>query len=236
MLLSSFVILRLSGCRRLIVGCTCICALDKTALVAKNQLSNQVLFSNVFKGCSQVVATASQIFGFWMYLEGIDGTFMAHLWPIYGTFMAHLWHIFPFSFWCFRCTRRASTWCIPCSSSSGWLASPNCCTSWPGEVSFASVAGQKCKLFPPHQSISVHISPENSTEFHINSHKLASELIRMFHSINPWFSSSINPSILPFHLRLRWCGAPRQLGTKHGGGTRDGGAEWQLGSTVIQVI
>jgi hypothetical protein len=109
MLLSSFVILRLSGCRRLIVGCTCICALDKTALVAKNQLSNQVLFSNVFKGCSQVVATASQIFGFWMYLEGIDGTFMAHLWPIYGTFMAHLWHIFQFSFWCFRCTRRAST-------------------------------------------------------------------------------------------------------------------------------
>ena len=78
MLLSSFVILRLSGCRRLIVGCTCICALDKTALVAKNQLSNQVLFSNVFKGCSQVVATASQIFGFWMFLEGIDGTFMAH--------------------------------------------------------------------------------------------------------------------------------------------------------------
>jgi hypothetical protein len=68
--------------------------LDKTALVAKNQLSNQVLFSNVFKGCSQVVATASQIFGFWMYLEGIDGTFMAHLWPIYGTFMAHLWHIY----------------------------------------------------------------------------------------------------------------------------------------------
>jgi len=72
--------------------------LDKTALVAKNQLSNQVLFSNVFKGCSQVVATASQIFGFWMYLEGID-----------GTFMAHLWHIFQFLFWCFRCTRRAST-------------------------------------------------------------------------------------------------------------------------------
>lgn len=218
MLLSSFVILRLSGCRRLIVGCTCICALDKTALVAKNQLSNQVLFSKVAAKL-QLLLLKSLVFGcFWKAL------------------MAHLWHIFQFSYWCFRCTRRASTWCIPCSSSSGWRASPNCCTSWPGEVSFASVAGQKCKLFPPHQSISVHISPENSTEFHIISHKLASELIRMFHSINPWFSSSINPSILPFQLRLRWCGAPRQLGTKHGGGTRDGGAEWQLGSTVIQVI
>ena len=34
--------------------------------------------SVVFKGCSQVAATASQIFGFWMFLEGIDGTFMAH--------------------------------------------------------------------------------------------------------------------------------------------------------------